>query len=342
MARLLIIVSSARSIDLASDKGHPTGYFADEVLKPYDKFMAAGIDVAFATVDGSTPQADPYGLKPLFHYPDEDKDFLSQVTRSFAPDLDDIRITLHHLTELDLMAARRIFHALVDSGLDRDSAWSLVTRAARKAWFEDRNFIEVLSEDTDVTSNLSAERLKVIAEESRDASAALAKQRAERLAAIESLQHPLNLHTMSDEEMLSFDAVFFPGGHGPMVDLASNPDVRRLLHLFQPRGKTIAAVCHGPAALLSAGEGPEGVWLFDGYKIASFTEEEEDQTPYGQLGLPWYLENALKSRGAVFDDGDAAWVSYVVVDRNLITGQNPDSSESIAEAIMKRLGVAVR
>lgn len=341
MARLLIIVSSARSIDLISDREHPTGYFADEVLKPYDKFVAAGIEVSFATVDGSTPQADPYGLKPLFHYPDEDKDFLSQVTRSFAPDLDDIRITLHHLTELDLMAARRVFHALVDNGLDRDTAWSLITRAAREAWFGDRNFIEILSQDAAVTNKLSTERLKVIADESRDESAALAKYRAERLAAIGTLQHPLNLHTMSDEEILNFDAVFFPGGHGPMVDLSSNTDVGRVLHLFQPRGKTIAAVCHGPAALLSAGDGPEGTWLFDGYKIASFTEEEEDQTPYGKLGLPWYLENALKSRGAVFDDGDAAWVSYVVVDRNLITGQNPDSSESIAEAIIKRLGVAV-
>jgi putative intracellular protease/amidase len=342
MARLLIIVSSARSIDLVSDKEHPTGYFADEVLKPYDKFMEAGVEVAFATVDGSAPQADPYGLKQWFHYPDEDKDFLSQVTRSFAPDLDDIRITLHHLTELDLMAARNVFQALVDSGLDRDTAWSLVTRAARKAWFEDRNFIEILAVDSEVTSKLNPARLQVIAEESRDASAALSKYRAERLAAIETLQHPLNLSAMSDEEILSFDAVFFPGGHGPMVDLSSNPHVGRVLHLFHPRGKTIAAVCHGPAALLSAGAGPEGTWLFDGYKIVSFTEEEEDQTPYGKLGLPWYLENALKSRGAVFDDGDAAWVSYVVVDRNLITGQNPDSSESIAEAIMKRLGVAVR
>ena len=342
MARLLMIVSSARSIDLASDKEHPTGYFADEVLKPYDKFTAAGVEVVFATPDGATPQADPYGLKPWFHYPDEDKDFLSQVTRSFAPDLDDIRITLHHLTELDLVAARKVFDALVDSGLDRDTAWSLVTRAARKAWFEDRNFVEILSEDPEVTSTLSAERLRVIADESRDESAALSRYRADRLAAIEILQHPLNLHAMSDEEILSFDAVFFPGGHGPMVDLSSNPDVGRVLHLFHPRGKTIAAVCHGPAALLSAGTGPEGTWLFDGYKIVGFTEEEEDQTPYGKLGIPWYLENALKSRGAVFDDGDAAWVSYVIVDRNLITGQNPDSSEAITEAIMKRLGVAVK
>jgi putative intracellular protease/amidase len=66
MARLLIIVSSARSIDLVSDREHPTGYFADEVLKPYDKFLAAGVEVAFATVDGPAPQADPYGLQPLF------------------------------------------------------------------------------------------------------------------------------------------------------------------------------------------------------------------------------------------------------------------------------------
>jgi putative intracellular protease/amidase len=342
MARLLIIVSSARSIDLVADKAHPTGYFADEVLKPYDKFMAAGVEVKFATVDGAQPQADPYGLKPFFHYPDANKDFLSQVTRSFAPDLDDIRITLHQLTELDLMAAWNVFHALVDSGLDRDAAWSLVTRAARKAWFEDHNFIEALSGDPEVTTRLSPERLLTVAEESRDASAALARNKADRLAAIETLQHPLNLQAMSDEELLNFDAVFFPGGHGPTVDLSSNSEVKRVLHLFHPRGKTIAAVCHGPAALLSAGAGPEGTWLFDGYKIVSFTEEEDDQTPYGKLGLPWYLENELKSRGAVFDDGDAAWVSYVVVDRNLITGQNPDSSESIAEAVMKRLGVAVK
>ena len=133
MARLLMIVSSARSIDLASEKGHETGYWADEVLKPYGKFVAAGVEVVAATPDGKPPHADPFGLEPPFHYPDEDKDFLSQVVRSFAPDLDDIRVTLHHLTELDLIAARRVFQALVVSGLDRDTAWSLVTRAACSA-----------------------------------------------------------------------------------------------------------------------------------------------------------------------------------------------------------------
>src|SRR5260221_11282633 len=147
MARLLMIISSARSIDLTSEKGHETGYWADEVLKPYDKFVAAGVEVVAATPDGKPPPADPFGFEPQVHYPDEDKDFLSQVVRSFAPDLDDIRVTLRHLTELDLIAARRPPHALTVSGPDHDSAWSLVTRAARTALREERNFIEVLADD---------------------------------------------------------------------------------------------------------------------------------------------------------------------------------------------------
>jgi putative intracellular protease/amidase len=342
MAQLLMIVSSARSINLARAKGRETGYSVDEVLKPYDKFVAADVEVVAATPDGKPPQADPFGLEPRFHYPDEDKDFFSQVARSFAPDLDDIRVTLHHLTELDLIAVRRVFHALVVSGLDRDTAWSLVTRAAQTAWREDRNFIEVLTDDPEVTDKLSPEHLRALALEVQDESVARATQMAERLTAIETLQHPRNLSQMSDEEILSFDAVFFPGGHGPMVDLASNADVGRVLQLLHLREKTVAAVCHGPAAFLSAGSGPEGAWLFDGYKLAGFTDEEEDQTPYGKLGISWYLESELKNYGAVFDDGDANWVSHVVVDRNLVTGQNPDSSEATAEAILKKLGVEVK
>src|SRR2546429_501829 len=129
MARVLMIVSSARSINLASEKGHETGYWADEVLRPYDKFVAADVQVVAATPDGKPPHADPLGLEPQFHYPDQDKDFLSQVVRSFAPDLDDIRLTLRHLTELDLIAARRVSQALGVRGPDQASAWSLVPTA---------------------------------------------------------------------------------------------------------------------------------------------------------------------------------------------------------------------
>jgi len=342
MARLLMIVSSAHHIDLISEKGRETGYSADEVLKPYDKFVAAGVEVVAATPDGKSPHADLFTLEPQFHYPDEDKDFLSQVVRSFAPDLDDIRMTLHHLTELNLIAAWRVSQALTANGLDHDSAWSLVTRAAWTAWREDRNFIEALTDDPKVTGKLSPEDLQALALEVQNAGVARAVYTAERLAAIETLQHPRDLSQMSDEEILSFDAVFFPGGHGAMVDLPSNIDVGRAVRLLHLREKTVATVCHGPAAFLSAGSGPEGAWLFDGYKLVSVTDEEEDQIPYGKLGMPWYLESELKNYGAIFDDGDAAWVSHVVVDRNVVTAQNPDSSEAMAETVLKKLGVKVR
>src|SRR5690242_16690289 len=307
---------------------------------PYDKFVAAGVEVVAATPDGKPPHADPFTLEPQFHYPDEDKDFLSQVMRSFAPDLDDIRVTLHHLTELNLIAARRVSQALTTVGLVDDSVWSLVTRAAQVSWREDRDFIAVLTNDPEI--RLRPEQLRALAQEARDESVARAAYKAERLAAIETLQHPRDLSQMSDEEILSFDAVFFPGGHGAMVDLPTNADVGRAIRLLHLREKTVAAVCHGPAAFLSAGEGPEGAWLFDGYKLVGITDEEEGQTHYGKLGMSWYLESELKNYGAVFDNGNANWVSHVVVDRNLVTGQNPDSSDATAEAILKKLGVEVK
>jgi putative intracellular protease/amidase len=337
-----MIVSSASCIDLVSEKGRETGYSADEVLKPYDKFVAAGVEVVAATPDGKPPHSDPFTLEPRFHYPDEDKDFLSQVMRSFAPDVDDIRVTLHHLTELDLIAAWRVAQAMTEIGLDHDSAWSLVTKAARTAWREDRNFIDVLAGNPELPSNLSSDRLQAIARQVQGESAARAAYKAKRLAAIETLLHPLNLNQMSDEEILSFDALFLPGGHGAMVDLPSNADVGRAVRLLHLREKTVATVCHGPAAFLSAGSGPDGAWLFDGYKLVSVTDEEEDQIPFGKLGMPWYLESELKNYGAIFDDGDAAWVSHVVVDRNLVTAQNPDSSEAMADAVLKKLGVAAK
>jgi hypothetical protein len=176
MARILMIVSSARSIDLASEKGHETGYWADEVLKPYGKFVAASVEIVAATPDGKPPHADPIGLEPRFHYPDEDKDFLSQVVRSFARDLDDIRVTLHHLTELDLIAARKVFQTLIVRGLSQHISWSLVTRAARTAWREDRNFIQVLADDPEVADKLTPEHLRALALEVQDESVARAKQ----------------------------------------------------------------------------------------------------------------------------------------------------------------------
>ncbi len=338
MTRLLMIVSSARTMTLADGRDHPTGYWAEEVLEPYERFAAAGVDLLIATPDGQAPQPDPWGLEPFFHYPQADEDFMFSVFRSFAPDADNIRVTFTHFSELNLAALRRVYLALVDTGLDRVAARELVESAAGTAWRGGRDFIDILGGAGEVTGRLPRERIEVIRDDVWQASRSNAQRVAEALAAIPGLQHPRSLAELADAEVTSCDGVFVPGGHGPMVDLAHNADMSRVLRLMNGAGKTITALCHGPAALLSVPD-DEGIWLFDGYKMTAFTNEEEDQTLAGKVGMPWYLEDALKNRGAVFDDGDAAWVSHVVVDRNLITAQNPGSSQAAADAILKRLEV---
>ena len=80
MAKLLMVVSSARTIRLADGSDHPTGYLAEEVLEPYEMFVAAGVDVVIATPEGKVPQPDPWGFEPYFHYPKVDEDFMLRLT----------------------------------------------------------------------------------------------------------------------------------------------------------------------------------------------------------------------------------------------------------------------
>lgn len=118
-----------------------------------------------------------------------------------------------------------------------------------------------------------------------------------------------------------FDAVFVPGGHGPMQDLAVNGTVGRILAeaLANP-AKVVAAVCHGAASFLSAGD--EHAWAFKGRKLTAFTNVEETQVG---LAAPWLLEDRLRAAGAAFECG-ASWAPNVVIDGNLVTGQNPASA----------------
>lgn len=338
MPRLLYLVTSAREMRLADGTPHEIGFFAEEAAVPYRKFTEAGVDVVVATPDGQPPHADPYGLQPIFHMPDEDEDFLGSITRTFAPDVDDIRLTLRHLTGLGLGASRRIVLAMRDAGLPLEEARSLVARAARTAWRQDRQIADVLVDDG-LAGPLSQAQIDAAVTAHLDASRAVSDGLAAELAAIPGFQRPVDLSTMTDEEIAGFDAVFVPGGHGPMVDLADNPDVTRVLQILHRKGATVASLCHGPAALLAAGGRDDGEWLFEGYRLTCFTDEEEDQTVAGKLGMPWYLDTALKNAGAVFDDAPSAWVSHVVVDRNLVTGQNPGSSEAVADAVLKSLAV---
>src|ERR1700677_5266034 len=107
LTRIAYLVTSARELTLADGTKHPTGFFAEEALKPYERFADAGFDVTVITPDGEPPYADPYGLSWFFHYPDEDKDYLASVVRTFAHDVDDIRLTLPQNTDLRHAAARQ-------------------------------------------------------------------------------------------------------------------------------------------------------------------------------------------------------------------------------------------
>ena len=340
MTRIAYLVTSAREMTLADGTPHPTGYFAEEALKPYERFTGAGFDVTVITPDGKPPYADPYGLSWFFHYPDEDKDYLASVVRTFAHDVDDIRLTLHQNTELGLAAARRVAALLQASGRTAAEAHRIVSAAAKSAWRQDRQFADVLAEDG--SHGLTREQIQHEVDAQRADSQRLSDERHRKLLQIPGFHRPVALSSLTDEEFDEFDAVFAPGGHGPMVDLADNPDAGRLLLALHSKRAPIAALCHGPAILLSAPERAGGLWLFDGYRMTSFTDEEEDQTEAGRLGMAWLLDVALKNAGAVFDDGPSAWISHVVVDRNLITGQNPGSTEATADAVIKKLRAPAR
>ena len=144
---------------------------------------------------------------------------------------------------------------------------------------------------------LTREQIQGAVDAQRADSQRLADERRASLAAIPGFQRPVALSDLSDGQMTAFDAVFVPGGHGPMADLSGNPDAGRLLAALHRRGAApIAALCHGPALLLSAPERADGLWLFDGYRLTSFTDEEEDQTEAG-LGMEWYPRHRAEERG---------------------------------------------
>lgn len=139
---------------------------------------------------------------------------------------------------------------------------------------------------------------------------------------------------LADADISEYDAVVMPGGHGPMADLAFDQDLGRILIAADKDGKIIAPFCHGPAGLLSA-ETENGDFVFAGRKLTVFTDEEELGGGTGE-NTPWFVEEVLRNRGAEVETGPA-WSSFVVRDRNLISGQNPQSSEDVAKAVLSAL-----
>lgn len=133
----------------------------------------------------------------------------------------------------------------------------------------------------------------------------------------------------------TFDAVFYPGGHGPMFDLAVDATSQKLIADFYAAGKPVAAVCHGPVALVGV-KLPDSTPLLKGKTATGFTNAEEEIMQTVKF-IPELLEDAMKKAGAGFVKADEPWGEKVVVDGNLITGQNPASAKGVGEAIAKLL-----
>lgn len=148
----------------------------------------------------------------------------------------------------------------------------------------------------------------------------------------EAMRRPLKL---SDVRLEDYDAVYLPGGHGPMSDLAFDADAGRLLTAQLASGRPLAIVCHAPAAMLATrihGESP-----FKGRKVTGFTNEEEDGVGLSSRAT-WLLEDDLKDKVGVEYSRGETWKPYMVEDGNLITGQNPASAEVLAERLLQILG----
>lgn len=153
-----------------------------------------------------------------------------------------------------------------------------------------------------------------------------------------------------------FDAVFFPGGHAPMLDLSMDPGVREILTYFHEKSKLTTAICHGPISLLAAAPNASSVvaalrtgdvakagslaqnWIYADYNMTIYSTAEEQETEFGRLGgrVPFYPETALSEAGGIILE-KRPWVSNVLRDRELITGQNPFSDAAFSKFLLEAL-----
>lgn len=150
-------------------------------------------------------------------------------------------------------------------------------------------------------------------------------------AAQSALAHTARLATLSSED---FDAVFYPGGHGPLWDLAEDADSIKLIETMARAGKVVAAVCHAPAVLRHT-TAADGQPLVNGRQVTGFTNSEEAAAGLTDV-VPFLVQDMLVEKGGKYSKGPD-WQPHVVTDGKLITGQNPASSAAAAQAVLDQL-----
>ena len=172
------------------------------------------------------------------------------------------------------------------------------------------------------------------------------------VASIEGIDDTLSLSEVIGQGLEEVEGVFIPGGHAPLIDLANNPQVGEILSHFHSEGKPTAAICHGPIALLSGQSNPQAFelalksgeqassesWIYDGYKMTIFSTPEEAyfESTLNDATLLYYPADAMAQAGGKMEFKEM-WAPNVVVDRELITGQNPFSDELLAEKLLQQL-----
>ncbi|MGW4092990.1 type 1 glutamine amidotransferase domain-containing protein [Nocardia sp. NPDC004750] len=231
MSKILFVMTGVDHWTLADGTKHPTGFWAEEFVVPFEKLKEAGHEIVVATPGGVVPSMDKGSLAPEANGGQETADHRARVIGTSA-----------------------------------------------------------------------------------------------------ELNNPVDLAKV---DLADYAAVFYPGGHGPMEDLAVDADSGRLLATILTSGKPLAVVCHAPAALLAA-KGEDGANPFAGYALTGFTNAEETQAGFADKAR-WLLQDRLVEIGADFREADP-WAPNVVVDRTLITGQNPASSAGVADELLKTLG----
>lgn len=175
------------------------------------------------------------------------------------------------------------------------------------------------------------------------------------IADIPGIDDTLSLQEVIDGGLAQYEAVFIPGGHAPLIDLANNPQVGTILTHFNAQAKPTAAICHGPIALLSAQHNPQQYqqalvqqkspvasnWIYQGYKMTIFSDAEETVFETSLKGdkLQYYPGKAMQQAGGNMQYSEA-WTPNVVIDRELITGQNPFSDKALAAAMLDKLATA--
>ena len=150
----------------------------------------------------------------------------------------------------------------------------------------------------------------------------------------EAKAHIANTKVLADINPDDFDAVFYPGGHGPLWDLANDKTSIALIEKFNNQDKPVAFVCHAPAALKDV-KNTNGSPLVTGKKVTGFTNTEEAAVGLNEV-VPFLVEDMLNENGGIYSKKED-WAAYAIKDGNLITGQNPASSELVAEKLLESL-----